>query len=132
MRLLYPLVCTTRVFTLTPYFTTVPGPPPVGASVMVPVRRAGVGITCEYDRVEAGLPPELHEMDHVPEAERRVPCEDHARLPEVVAEVAVDAGVVLQLVGLDELRQTEESPRGHVSLSRWKEAHTIGGEPEVN
>lgn len=32
-----------------------------------------------------------------------MPSEDHTGLPEVIAEVAVDAGVVLQLVGLDEL-----------------------------
>ena len=59
--------------------------------------------TCEDDRVETRLSPELHEMDHVPEPEGRVSSEDHARLPEVVAEVSVDAGVVPQLVGLNEL-----------------------------
>lgn len=34
-----------------------------------------------------------------------MPRKHHARLPEIVAEVAVDAGVVLQLVGLNELEQ---------------------------
>ena len=42
-------------------------------------------------------------MDHVPEPEGRVSSEDHAWLPEVVVEVSVDAGVLLQLVGLNEL-----------------------------
>ena len=59
--------------------------------------------TCEDDRVETRLSPELHEMDHVPEPEGRVSSEDHAWLPEVVVEVSVDAGVLLQLVGLNEL-----------------------------
>ena len=59
--------------------------------------------TCEDDRVETRLSPELHEMDHVPEPEGRVSSEDHEWLPEVVVEVSVDAGVLLQLVGLNEL-----------------------------
>lgn len=80
----------------------------VGVSVTVPVGKAGFGITCEYDSVETRLSPELHEMDHVPKPQRRVPSEDHAWLPEIVAEVAVDAGVVLQLVGLNELQQTQK------------------------
>lgn len=42
-------------------------------------------------------------MNHVPEAQGRVAGEHDARLAEVTAEVAVDAGVVLQLVGLDQL-----------------------------
>ena len=68
--------------------------------------------TCEDDRVETRLSPELHEMDHVPEPEGRVSSEDHARLPEVIAEVSVDAGVVLQLVGLNEL---EYMSKAHVT-----------------
>lgn len=50
-------------------------------------------------------------MDHVPKTEGRVPGEHHTRLPEIIAEVSVDAGVVLQLVGLNELegiRKEEE------------------------
>lgn len=64
--------------------------------------------TCEDDSVETRFSPELHEMDYVPKAEGRVPGEHHARLPEIIAEVAVDAGVVLQLVGLNELEQIQE------------------------
>lgn len=63
----------------------------------------GGGGTCEDDGVEAGFAPQLHEVNHVPEAQGRVASEHHARLAEVAAEVAVDAGVVLQLVGLDQL-----------------------------
>lgn len=37
-----------------------------------------------------------------------MPGEHHTRLPEIIAEVAVDAGVVLQLVGLNELEQIQE------------------------
>lgn len=67
-------------------------------------------LTCEYDSVEAGLPPELHEVDNVPKPEGRVSGEQHARLSEVIAEVAMDAAVVLQLIGLNELkhRKTQE------------------------
>lgn len=64
---------------------------------------AAGGGTCEDDGVEAGFAPQLHEVNHVPEAQGRVAGEHHARLAEVAAEVAVDAGVVLQLVGLDQL-----------------------------
>lgn len=60
-------------------------------------------VTCEDDGVEAGFAPQLHEVNHVPEAQGRVTGEDDARLAEVTAEVSVDAGVVLQLVGLDQL-----------------------------
>lgn len=60
-------------------------------------------VTCEDDGVEAGFAPQLHEVNHVPEAQGRVTGEDDARLAEVAAEVSVDAGVVLQLVGLDQL-----------------------------
>lgn len=60
-------------------------------------------VTCENDGVEAGFAPQLHEVNHVPEAQGRVTGEDDARLAEVAAEVSVDAGVVLQLVGLDQL-----------------------------
>lgn len=51
--------------------------------------------TCEDDGVEAGFAPQLHEVNHVPEAQGRVAGEHDARLAEVAAEVAVDAGVVL-------------------------------------
>lgn len=57
--------------------------------------------TSEDDRVEAGFAPQLHEVNHVSEAQRRVAGENHAGLTELAAEVSVDAGVVLQLVGLD-------------------------------
>jgi len=63
----------------------------------------GESLTGEDDGVEAGAAPQLHEVDHVPEAKGRVSREDHTRLPELAAEVPVDAGVVLQLVGLDQL-----------------------------
>lgn len=46
-------------------------------------------------------------MDHVPKPEGRVPSKHHTRLSEIVAEVTVDAGVVLQLVGLNELEGTK-------------------------
>lgn len=59
------------------------------------------GFTCKDDGVEAGLAPQLHEVNHIPEAEGGVPSEHHTRLTELVTEVSVDAGVVLQLVGLD-------------------------------
>lgn len=35
-----------------------------------------------------------------------MPCEQHTRLSEVIAEVSVDAAVVLQLIGLNELKHT--------------------------
>lgn len=60
-------------------------------------------LTGEDDGVEAGATPQLHEVDHVAEAQRRVAREHHAGLPELTAEVTVDTGVVLQLVGLDQL-----------------------------
>ena len=63
------------------------------------------GCTGEDDGVEAGSAPQLHEVHHVPEAQRGVAREDHAGLPELAAEVPVDAGVVLQLVGLDQLQE---------------------------
>lgn len=64
-------------------------------------------LTCEYDGVEAGLPPELHEVDDVPKAEGRMSGEQHTRLSEVIAEVTVDAAVVLQLIRLNELKHTK-------------------------
>lgn len=70
-------------------------------------------LTCEYDCVETGFPPELHEMDHVPKPEGRVAREHHARLPEIIAEVSVDAGVVLQLVGLNELENIRRHMKRH-------------------
>lgn len=62
-------------------------------------------ITGEDDGVQAGFAPQLHEVDHVPEAQGGVAGEDHAWLAEVTAEVTVNAGVVLQLVALDQLKQ---------------------------
>lgn len=61
------------------------------------------GRTREDDGVEAGFAPKLHEVNHVPEAKRRVAREDDARLPELTAEVSVNAGIVLQLIGLNQL-----------------------------
>lgn len=61
------------------------------------------GRTCEDDGVEAGFAPKLHEVNHVPKAKRRVACEYDARLPELTAEVSVNAGIVLQLIGLNQL-----------------------------
>lgn len=71
------------------------------------------GATCEDDGVEAGFAPQLHEVNHVPEAQRRVTGEHDARLTELTAEVPVDARVVLQLVGLDELRKEKKTHRNH-------------------
>lgn len=73
----------------------------------------GAGRTCEDDGVEAGFAPKLHEVNHVPEAERRVAREHDAGLPEVTAEVSVDAGIVLQLIGLNQLhKKTSVSAAG--------------------
>lgn len=63
-----------------------------------------VTVTSKDDGVQAGFAPQFHKVDHVPEAQRRVTGEHHARLAELAAEVSVDTGVVLQLVGLDELK----------------------------
>lgn len=68
--------------------------------------------TCEDDGVEAGFAPQLHEVNHVPEAQRRVTGEHDAWLTELTAEVPVDARVVLQLVGLDELRKEKKTHAG--------------------
>lgn len=46
-------------------------------------------------------------MNDVPEAQRGVTGENHAGLTELAAEVSVNAGVVLQLVGLDELKRQQ-------------------------
>lgn len=56
-------------------------------------------------------------MDHVAEAQRRVTGEDDARLAELAAEVSVDAGVVLQLVGLDQLTQKTKRESCETSTS---------------
>lgn len=64
---------------------------------------AAGGGTCKDDGVETGFAPQLHEVNNVPEAQGGVTGEHDARLAEVAAEVAVDARVVLQLVGLDQL-----------------------------
>lgn len=67
----------------------------------------GLELTGEDDGVETGLAPQLHEVHHVPEPQRRVSGENHAGLPELAAEVAVDTGVVFQLVGLDQLNKSQ-------------------------
>lgn len=64
-------------------------------------------ITSKDDSVKAGFAPELHEVNDVPEAQRGVTGENHAGLTELAAEVSVNAGVVLQLVGLDELKHQQ-------------------------
>lgn len=95
---------------------------------MVPVERARFYLfTCKYDSVETRFPPELHEVDHVPKPEGGVPSEHHAWLAEITAEVSVEAGVVLQLVGLNELRDVEKRRRA-VSLCRQREAPHRRGE----
>lgn len=60
-------------------------------------------LTSEDDGVETGFAPQLHEVHYIPEPQWRMPCKHHTRLSEVTAEVAVDARVMLQLVGLDQL-----------------------------
>lgn len=60
-------------------------------------------ITSEDNSVEAWFSPQLHEVDHVPEAQRGMAGENHTWLTELAAEVSVDTGVVLQLVGLNQL-----------------------------
>lgn len=60
-------------------------------------------LTCKYNGVQAGFPPQLHEMHHVPKPKRGMTGEDNTWLLKVIAEVSVDAGVMLQFVGLDEL-----------------------------
>lgn len=62
-----------------------------------------VVVTCKDDGVEAGFAPQLHEMNHIAKAQWGVAGENHAGLAELAAEVSVDAGIVLQLVGLDQL-----------------------------
>lgn len=72
------------------------------------------GVTCEDDGVEAGFAPQLHEVNHIPEAQRRVTGEHDARLPELVAEVSVNAGIVLQFVGLNQLQVKDMTSVHHV------------------
>lgn len=66
------------------------------------------GLTCEYDGVQAGFAPQLHEVNYIPEAEGGMASENHAGLPEVAAEISMDAGVVLQLVGLNQLETKQQ------------------------
>lgn len=61
-------------------------------------------LTCEYNSVQAGFPPELHEMHHIPKPEGGMPSEHDTGLLEVVAEVSMDAGIMLQFVCLNELK----------------------------
>ena len=68
-------------------------------------------MTCKDDGVEAGFAPQLHEVNHIPEAEGGVTGENHTGLTELAAEVSVNAGVVLQLVGLDQLKQRQHRNR---------------------
>ena len=64
-----------------------------------------INLTSEDDGVEAGLPPQLHEVNHITETQGRVTGKHHAWLTELAAEAAMDGGVVLQLVGLDQLNR---------------------------
>lgn len=63
-----------------------------------------VVLTSEDYSVEGRFAPQFHEVHHVPEAKRWVSGEHHTRLPELTAEVAMDTGVVLQLVRLNQLK----------------------------
>lgn len=63
--------------------------------------------TCEDDGVKTGFAPQLHEVDHIPEAKGWVAGEHNARLPELAAEVSVNAGIVLQFIGLNQLQQKD-------------------------
>lgn len=63
-------------------------------------------VTSKDDGVEAGFAPQLHEVNHIAKAQRWVTSENHTRLTELAAEVSVNTGVVLQLVGLDQLKET--------------------------
>lgn len=68
-------------------------------------------------------------MHHVPEAQRRVAGEDHTRLPEVAAEVSVNAGVVFQLVGLDQLKHGEHrkcNMEAYISVPSTFTQHALG------
>ena len=60
-------------------------------------------------------------MDHVPKPEGGVPSEHHTWLAEITAEVSVEAGVVLQLVGLNELQYVQRGTQRDVSLCSPKE-----------
>lgn len=73
-----------------------------------------VVVTSKYDGVEAGFAPQLHEVNHIPEAQRGVTGEHHARLTELAAEVSVNTGVVLQLVGLDQLKRRHKKCKREV------------------
>lgn len=64
-----------------------------------------LGLTGEDDGIEAGFAPQLHEVHHIPEAQGRVTGEHHTRLPELTAEISMDAGVMLQFIGLNQLQR---------------------------
>lgn len=76
--------------------------------------RDRIVVTSEDDGVEAGFAPQLHEVNHVPEAQGWMTGEHHTRLTELTAEVSVDARVVLQLVGLDQLKQQRSTCKTEV------------------
>lgn len=67
-----------------------------------------LAVTSKDDGVEAGFAPQLHEVNHVPKAQRGMTSEHHARLTELTAEVSMNTGVVLQLVGLNQLGDKEK------------------------
>ncbi len=62
-------------------------------------------LTGEDDGIEAGFAPQLHEVHHIPKAQGRVTGEHHTRLPELTAEISMDAGVMLQFIGLNQLQK---------------------------
>lgn len=66
-------------------------------------------VTSKDDGVKAGFAPQLHEVNHVTEAQRRMTSENHTRLTELTAEVSMNTGVVLQFVGLDQLKVDKNS-----------------------
>lgn len=55
-------------------------------------------------------------MHHVPEPQGGMTSEHHARLLEIIAEVTVDAGVMLQFVGLNELQGRKQEGNDQVYL----------------
>lgn len=81
-------------------------------------------VTSKDDGVEAGFAPQLHEVNHVSEAQGGVAGEHHARLTELTAEVSVNAGVVLQLVGLDQLKRQRGESSGRSRHHRFPARHS--------
>lgn len=78
--------------------------------------------TSEDDGVEAGFAPQLHEVNHVSKAQGGMTSKNHTGLTELTAEVSVNTGVVLQLVGLDQLETlTGVDQRKLLSTNKLKE-----------